>query len=105
MAIAMSQDADAATELLKLCLYVAGDAPNSARARNNLQSILGVAAFPPYELEVVDCLAEPLRALNDGVIVTPTLRKLAPAPSQTIIGALTDAAKVRLALGLASADV
>ena len=100
-----SRNPGAATALpLKLRLYVAGDAPNSSLARSNLQSILGVASKGSYELEVVDCLREPKRALNDGVIVTPTLKKLAPAPTQTIVGALTDAARVRAALGIRDSD-
>ena len=90
----------AAPVLLKLRLYVAGDAPNSSLARSNLERILGVPSEDTYELEVVDCLREPVRALNDGVIVTPTLKKIAPEPAQTIVGALTDASRVRAALGL-----
>lgn len=89
---------------LKLRLYVAGDAPNSSLARSNLQSILGPASSSTYDLEVVDCLREPLRALKDGVIVTPTLKKLSPEPTQTIVGALTDATRVRAALGIHDRD-
>jgi len=96
-----NQGSGVATMLpLKLCLYVAGEAPNSALALSNLKSILEGAAADAYELEVVDCLREPMRALNDGVIVTPTLKKIAPEPTQTIVGALTDAARVRSVLGL-----
>lgn len=85
---------------LRLRLYVAGDAPNSSLARSNLRSILGDPSNGTYELEVVDCLREPMRALTDGVIVTPTLKKIAPEPSQTIVGALTDATRVRSTLGI-----
>ncbi len=56
-----------------------------------------------YELEIVDCIREPQRALQDGVLVTPTLLKLAPAPEETIIGTLSDARRVALALGLLDA--
>ena len=79
---------------------MAGDAPNSSLARSNLRSILGDPDSGSYELEVVDCLSEPGRALTDGVIVTPTLRKIAPEPPQTIVGALTDPKRVRDVLGL-----
>ena len=100
-----SRSSSGATLLpLKLCLYVAGDAPNSSLARSNLQSILGVASKGTYDLEVVDCLREPMRALEDGVIVTPTLKKLAPEPTQTIVGALNDATRVRAALGIRESD-
>ena len=90
----------AAPEVLKLRLYVAGNAPNSSLARTNLESILGTPSVSTYHLEVVDCLSEPMRALTDGVIVTPTLRKISPEPSQTIVGALSDPGRVRAALGL-----
>ena len=53
-----------------------------------------------YRLEVVDCIREPQRALQDGVLVTPTLLKLEPNPKETIIGTLSDARKVALTLGL-----
>ena len=92
--------AAAAPSVLRLRLYVAGDAPNSSLARTNLTTMLGQASADTYELEVVDCLSEPMRALNDGVIVTPTLKKISPEPEQTIVGALTDPARVRAALGL-----
>ena len=100
MATPSRSDRSATTLPLRLRLYVAGDAPNSSLARTNLRSILGDPSSGTYELEVVDCLSEPMRALSDGVIVTPTLKKIAPEPAQTIVGALTDATRVRATLGL-----
>ena len=88
---------------LALRLYIAGDAPNSCEARANLEVILqqhGGDLPGGYELEVVDFLQEPQRALRDGVIVTPTLVKLAPQPSRRIIGTLRETAQVLTALGL-----
>lgn len=88
---------------LVLRLYVAGDAPNSTHAHANLLAILGSGdESPAYQLEVVDCIREPLRAHQDGVIVTPTLVKVAPGPPQTIIGNLRDTVRVREALGIAN---
>lgn len=74
---------------LVLRLYVAGDAPNSARARANLRRLLEPMDPNRYELEVIDCFEEPLRALNDGVLVTPTLLKVEPAPHRTVVGSLS----------------
>ncbi len=88
---------------LVLRLYVAGSAPNSARARANLLSLLERAGSRDHRLEVVDCIQEPQRALSDGVLVTPTLLKLAPSPAETIIGTLSDSRRVAEALGLLSA--
>lgn len=86
--------------MLTLRLYVAGNAPNSCEARANLAAILAGRAPDEYELEEIDFLREPLRALHDGVIVTPTLVKLAPSPVQKVIGTLGERARVQAVLGL-----
>ena len=83
-----------------LRLYVAGNGPNSVAARANLRRILA-ASKRPHTLEIVDCLDEPLRALEEGVLVTPTLIRGDVTPPITIIGSLSDLARVREALGLA----
>ena len=95
----MSGASGAAPKLL-LRLYVVSGAPNSLAARKNLASLLAGQDQSAYALEIVDCLTEPRRALEDGVFVTPTLRKLAPNPAQTIVGSLSNARAVREALGL-----
>lgn len=88
---------------LQLRLYVANGAPNSLAAEANLRALLAALPGNVYELEVVDCIGEPMRALEDGVIVTPTLLKLEPAPSQVLIGTLADQRLLATTLGL-SAD-
>ncbi len=87
--------------VLSLRLYVAGDGPNSCEARANLTNILDARPDTRYELEVVDFLREPKRALMDGVIVTPTLVRLLPLPVQKIIGTLRETRTVVAALGIA----
>ncbi len=82
-------------------LYVADETPNSARAMANLQSICQEHLQGRYRLEVVDILQEPLRALSEGVLVTPTLVRLSPLPVRKIVGDLSEPATVLLALGLA----
>ena len=89
-----------AAEMLTLRLYVAGDAPNSREARANLDAILKGHARDRYELEVVDFLREPQRAMRDGVIVTPTLVKLTPLPIRKLIGTLRETPVVLSALGI-----
>ena len=85
-----------------LRLYVAGDAPNSALARTNLSRLLAGLDRDQYALEVIDCLDEPLRALEDGVLVTPTLVRVEPEPRRTIVGSLSAAERVATALDLGS---
>ena len=90
----------AAGQPLRLRLYVTGQSPNSARALANLESICQeLMGCGQYELEVVDILLDPLRAVNDQIIVTPTLVKL-PLPSVQIVGDLSERDKVTLVLKL-----
>jgi circadian clock protein KaiB len=83
---------------LCLRLYVAGTAPNSLRAVANVTAICEQHFASGHELEIVDILAHPARAMADGVIVTPTLIKLRPLPLQRIIGNLSDTSQVILVL-------
>jgi len=85
---------------LTICLYVAGTSPNSARALANLKEIIRQYAKDDCELEVVDVLIHPRRALADGVLVTPSLVKLSPPPMATIVGDLRHEFDVRQQLGL-----
>ena len=84
----------------KFRLYVAGDGPNSAQAVANLNSICLKHIPERHEIEVIDVLREPMRALADGVMLTPLLVKLSPAPVQKITGTLSWRELVLHALGL-----
>lgn len=84
----------------RLRLYVAGELPNSLRARENLRQICEEHLDGRYTLEVVDFLEEPARALQDGVLVTPALVRLEPQPQRTVVGSLSDTAAVLMALDL-----
>ena len=88
---------------LKLRLYIAGSAPNSTLAQANLAALLKAYGIRDHELEVVDCIRDPKRALRDGVLVTPTLLRVSPAPQQTIVGTLSDTRRVAAALDLPTA--
>jgi circadian clock protein KaiB len=70
-------------------LYIAGDADNASQA-----------IADRHEIEVVDVFREPKRALADGVFMTPTLVKLAPAPMRRIVGTLSQTVPLLHALGL-----
>lgn len=82
-----------------LRLYVAGNSPNSVRAIANANAICETHLRIKYKLEVVDLLKFPKRALDDGVIVTPTLVRVMPLPVQRVIGNLSDTTEVLLVLG------
>jgi circadian clock protein KaiB len=81
-------------------LYVAGEAPNSTRAVASLGTLCREHLQDRHEIEVVDVFREPRRALADGIFMTPTLVKLAPAPVRRIVGTLSQTEAVLIALGL-----
>ena len=88
------------TTVVVLRLYVAGGAPNSVQAIANLEAICAEYLKDGHKLEVVDVLESPLRAMAEGVLVTPSLTKLSPQPVAQVIGNLSDKRRVLLALGL-----
>lgn len=83
-------------------LYVTDDTHNSVRAVANLAAFCREFLPGRHEIEVVDLFKEPKRALADGILMTPTLIKLAPAPVQRIVGTLSEAQTVLEILGLDS---
>ena len=101
-AVAVAEPPARAKGPIVLRLYVAGDAPNSARARANLTRLLNDVDPSCYRLEVIDCLAEPMRTLHDGVLVTPTLMRVDPPPPQVVVGTLSALDRVADALEIDS---
>lgn len=71
-------------------LYVAGDAENSLAAIANLRDICDRLLPARHQIELIDVLQEPMRALADGVFITPMLVKLTPSPVRKIIGSLSN---------------
>jgi circadian clock protein KaiB len=82
--------------VLQLRLYIAGNAPNSVRAIDNLKALCEEHLFG--EPEIIDMLEFPLRALADGIVVTPTLIKMLPLPVTRVIGNLSDTKQVLTSL-------
>lgn len=84
----------------RLRLYVAGGALNSTQAVANLRALCTAHLPGRHEIELVDVFREPKRALADGVFMTPTLMRIAPAPTLRIVGTLSSTQPVLDALGL-----
>ncbi len=76
--------------MAKLDLYVAGQSRNSMVAMKNLKATLARLPDNAVELTVIDVLADPMRALDEGVLVTPTLIRRDPQPIRIVIGTLAD---------------
>jgi circadian clock protein KaiB len=84
----------------KFTLYVAGDTLNSSQAVFNLTVLCQTHLPNRYEIELVDVLRNPKRALKDHILMTPTLIKFSPIPVGRIIGTLNQAQPVLQALGI-----
>jgi len=95
------ETADAATATaVVMVLYITDSGPNSVRAIANLEAICKEHLKDNFRLEVIDVLEYPLRALADGIVVTPSLAKVSPLPAATIVGNLSDKSGVLRALGI-----
>ena len=81
-------------------LYIADAAPNSVKAIANLEAICKEHLQDGFKLEIIDVLKFPMRALADGILVTPHLAKLSPSPTAKVVGNLSDRASVLSALGI-----
>ena len=90
--------------VVTLRLYVATGSPNSRAALRNLNEIRQKYLPNDSELEVFDLFEDPLRALEDGVMMTPMLVLLSCDPPVRIVGDLSDAAPVLEALEVARDD-
>ncbi len=86
---------------IEVRLYVAGESPNSVTAMSNLRALLKELPRGEAKLEIIDVLEEPERALRDGVLVTPTMVRVAPPPERRVIGDLRERIVVSSLLGLA----
>lgn len=83
-----------------LRLYVAGEGPNSVRARANIVELCDRHLRNGYRLEVVDVFDEPERALQEGVLMTPMLVVASASPPRRVVGTLDETAVVLTALGI-----
>lgn len=84
------------TVKMRFRLYIAGDAPNSVQAVANPQPICQGYLPGRPEIEVVDVVCHPRKALDYGVLLTPTVGKLFPR----VVGNLSDRTAVVEAFGL-----
>ncbi len=74
----------------KFRLYVAGEAHNSTQAIANLKAFCLEHLADRHEIEIVDVLREPNRALAESVWLTPMLIKWWPEPICKVVGNLSE---------------
>lgn len=81
-------------------LYITGKTLRTERAIANLQALCEQMLDAQYELVIIDVLEKPHLAEIDKILATPTLIRELPPPRRRVIGDLSDASRVLLALGL-----
>lgn len=96
----MSNQSPFSLERSQYCLrlYVAGSTPQSSRAITNLKAICEKHLKDRYDLTVVDLYEQPERALEDQIMVAPTLVRQLPLPVRRLIGDLSQTSRVLAAL-------
>jgi circadian clock protein KaiB len=88
------------SDIFKFCLYVADETMNSRQAVANLRAICNRYLAGRYQIELVDVVKEPDRAMEDRIFLTPTLVKFAPGHVERIVGTLSQTSLVLQVLGL-----
>lgn len=83
-----------------MSLYIVYGAPHSQTAMTSLTTICEECLHSDFELEIIDVLENPLRAINDDVPIAPVLSKLSPPPVMRIAGNLSDRHNMLQALGI-----
>lgn len=84
----------------RLTLFVVGKDPNSLLAQENLRNICAEhLSLGTCTVTIVDVLQDFQAALDNNVLVTPTLLVEGPRGRSTIIGNLSDVDRIVLTIG------
>jgi len=86
--------------VVHLRLYVSGRSDLSERAAASARAFCSAELGDDYQLEIVDVVAQPQVAEEDGIVTTPTLVRCSPLPQRRLIGDLSDRSRVVNVLGL-----
>ncbi len=70
-------------------LYIAGEGPNSLLAISNLNRLCATIAPQPESIEIVDVFMHPDQALQENVLITPTLVLSVGGETRRIVGNLS----------------
>lgn len=87
------------TVVWELDLFIAGETPKSQTVYNNLKQILQTTKVP-CRINVSDLSQQPQLAKENQIISTPTTIRRKPVPKITLIGDLSNNAKVISTLNL-----
>ena len=88
------------SKLWQLRLYVTGQTDKSLMALANLKRICESQLKGHYQITVIDLLKQPQLAKGDQILAIPTVVRKLLQPVRTIIGNLSDTARVLVGLDL-----
>ena len=91
-------------KLWQLRLYVTGQTPKSLTAFANLKKVCESHLKGRYRITVIDLVKQPQLAKGDQILAVPTVVRRLPKPVRTIIGNLSETARVLIGLDLRAAD-
>jgi circadian clock protein KaiB len=91
-------------KLWQLRLYVMDTTSRSLTALANLKKFCETHLKGRYRITVIDLLKQPQLAKGDQILAIPTVVRKLPKPVRTIIGTLSDTARVLVGLDLRAAD-
>ena len=91
-------------KLWQLRLYVMGQTPKSLTAFANLKKVCESHLKGRYRITVIDLVKQPQLAKGDQILAVPTVVRRLPKPVRTIIGNLSDTARVLVGLDLRPAE-
>ena len=94
----------AAAKLWQLRLYVTGQTPKSLTAFANLKKFCESQLKGRYRITVIDLVKRPHLAKGDQILAIPTVVRKLPKPVRTLLGNLSDTARVLVGLDLRAAD-
>jgi circadian clock protein KaiB len=90
-------------KLWQLRLYVIDRKPKSMAAFARLKQICETHLKGRYRITVIDLLKHPQLAKGDQILAIPTVVRRLPSPVRTVIGNLSDTARLLVGLDLRSA--
>ncbi len=90
-------------KLWQLRLYVMGQTPKSVTASENLEQFCESYLKGRYRITIIDLAKQPQLAKGDQILAIPTVVRRLLKPVRTLIGTLSDTARVLVGLDLRAA--
>ncbi len=87
------------SQVWELDLFVAGQTPKAKLTYYNLQKICQELKAE-CKIQVVDIIKNPQAAVENEIMANPTTIRKSPLPKVTLIGDLSNTARVKIKLGI-----